>query len=148
METESTLSTPQPEPATQSDASPSTDRRKSGRVTRRPELYSQSYSASNGATPRGAKRKRAATGDSNDEGEMESGSKTPSMSSSMTSEMSGSDNKMSGSMSSEMKPSEEMDSSKMSGSMDSDKMDSEQMSGDHMGGEMSGEMMPSESMQK
>ncbi|RAH67635.1 cohesin subunit IRR1 [Aspergillus aculeatinus CBS 121060] len=69
METESPLSTPQPEPATQSDASPSTDRRKSGRVTRRPELYSQSYSASNGATPSGAKRKRAATGDSNDEGE-------------------------------------------------------------------------------
>lgn len=69
METESPLSTPQPGPATQSDASPSTDRRKSGRVTRRPELYSQRYSASNGATSSGAKRKRAATADSNDEGE-------------------------------------------------------------------------------
>ncbi|KAL3255179.1 hypothetical protein ABHI18_008412 [Aspergillus niger] len=66
MEAESPLSTPQPD-HTQSDASPSTDRRKSGRVTRKPELYSQSYGASNGATAGGAKRKRTTTGDDNDD---------------------------------------------------------------------------------
>ncbi|OOF91666.1 hypothetical protein ASPCADRAFT_176992 [Aspergillus carbonarius ITEM 5010] len=70
MEAESPLSTPQPDP-TQSDASPSADRRKSGRVTRKPELYSQRYGASNGATAGGAKRKRATTGDDNDDDDEE-----------------------------------------------------------------------------
>ncbi|PYH91706.1 hypothetical protein BO71DRAFT_432598 [Aspergillus ellipticus CBS 707.79] len=68
MEAESPLSSPQPDPS-HSDASPSTDRRKSGRVTRKPQLFSQSYSAANGETPGGAKRKRTAAGDDNDEDE-------------------------------------------------------------------------------
>lgn len=36
-------------------------------MTRKPELYSQSFGASNGATAGGAKRKRTTTGDDNDD---------------------------------------------------------------------------------
>ncbi|KAF9892534.1 hypothetical protein FE257_001643 [Aspergillus nanangensis] len=68
MDTESQLGTPHPEATTHDSASPSTDRRKSGRSTRRPELYSQTFSASQDAiTPGGSKRKRATVGDENDE---------------------------------------------------------------------------------
>ncbi|PWY88993.1 STAG-domain-containing protein [Aspergillus heteromorphus CBS 117.55] len=66
MEAESPLSSPQPDPS-QSDASPSADRRKSGRVTRKPQLFSQSYTAANGEAAGGAKRKRTATADDNEE---------------------------------------------------------------------------------
>ncbi|KKK20540.1 hypothetical protein P175DRAFT_0497988 [Aspergillus ochraceoroseus IBT 24754] len=74
MEIESRPSTPEPGPS--QDVSPSAspspgDRRKSGRVTRKPDLYSQSYSAPNGATAGGAKRKRAATGEEENDEERE-----------------------------------------------------------------------------
>lgn len=64
MEPELRFSSPQPGPSLETP-SPSGDRRKSGRATRRPELLSQSYSDANGATAGGAKRKRIATGDEN-----------------------------------------------------------------------------------
>ncbi|KAL4980082.1 hypothetical protein BDW66DRAFT_147522 [Aspergillus desertorum] len=51
----------------QDTASPSGNRRKSGRATRRPELFSQTYSDANGATAGGAKRKRTTTGDENED---------------------------------------------------------------------------------
>ncbi|KAL5048183.1 hypothetical protein BDW71DRAFT_26327 [Aspergillus fruticulosus] len=60
------LFSPQPG-LTQDTASPSGDRRKSGRATRRPELFSQTYSDVNGATAGGAKRKRTTIGGENDE---------------------------------------------------------------------------------
>ncbi|KAL2829249.1 hypothetical protein BDW59DRAFT_142378 [Aspergillus cavernicola] len=66
METESRLSTPQPG-LTQDTSSPSGDRRKSGRATRRPELFSQRLGASNGAIEGSAKRKRTTTGDENED---------------------------------------------------------------------------------
>ncbi|KAL4923948.1 cohesin subunit IRR1, partial [Aspergillus undulatus] len=67
MEPELRFSSPPPGP-TQDTASPSGDRRKSGRATRRPELFSQSYSEANGATAGGAhKRKRTAVGDENED---------------------------------------------------------------------------------
>lgn len=64
MEDESRPSSPQPGLAQESTSSPATDRRKSARVTRKPELLSQSYSD---ATAGGAKRKRGTTGE-DDEG--------------------------------------------------------------------------------
>jgi cohesin complex subunit SA-1/2 len=66
MEPELRFSSPQPG-LTQDTASPSRDRRKSGRATRRPELFSQTYSDANGTTAGGAKRKRTATGDENED---------------------------------------------------------------------------------
>ncbi|KAL4760609.1 cohesin subunit IRR1 [Aspergillus foveolatus] len=76
MEPELRFSSPQPG-LTQDTASPSRDRRKSGRATRRPELFSQTYSDANGATAGGAKRKRTTTGDENeDEVEDVSGSES------------------------------------------------------------------------
>ncbi|KAL3478630.1 hypothetical protein BJX99DRAFT_102407 [Aspergillus californicus] len=66
MEIESRLSTPQPG-LTQDTPSPAGDRRKSGRTTRKPELYSQSIGASNGVIDDSAKRKRTTTGDDNDD---------------------------------------------------------------------------------
>ncbi|KAL4909282.1 hypothetical protein BDW74DRAFT_174487 [Aspergillus multicolor] len=65
MEPELRFSSPQPA-LTQDTATPSGDRRKSGRATRKPELFSQTYSDANGATAGGAKRKRTATGDENE----------------------------------------------------------------------------------
>ncbi|KAI9373671.1 hypothetical protein BJX61DRAFT_372450 [Aspergillus egyptiacus] len=64
MEVESRLSTPQTG-STQDTTSPSGNRRKSARATRRPELFSQSFSASSGAPANSAKRKRVTTGDEN-----------------------------------------------------------------------------------
>ncbi|PLN77051.1 putative nuclear cohesin complex subunit [Aspergillus taichungensis] len=64
MDPESQLTSPEPDLA---EADSSTNRRKSGRATRKPELFSQNYSSQNGATP--GKRKRNATGDDNDEDE-------------------------------------------------------------------------------
>lgn len=58
MEDESRLSSPQPGLTQESASSPATDRRKSGRVTRKPELLSQTYSDATGA-----KRKRGTTGE-------------------------------------------------------------------------------------
>ncbi|KAL4742788.1 hypothetical protein BDV11DRAFT_180049 [Aspergillus similis] len=66
MEPELRFSSPQPG-LTQDTASPSGDRRKSGRATRRPELFSQTYSDANGATAGGAKRKRTTTGGENED---------------------------------------------------------------------------------
>ncbi|KAL6239713.1 hypothetical protein BDW75DRAFT_102099 [Aspergillus navahoensis] len=67
MEPELRFSSPQPG-LTQNTASLSGDRRKSGRATRRPELFSQTYSDINGATAGGAKRKRTTTdGENGDE---------------------------------------------------------------------------------
>ncbi|KAL4912278.1 hypothetical protein BDW62DRAFT_26146 [Aspergillus aurantiobrunneus] len=65
MEPEMHFSSPPPE-STQGTPSASGDRRKSGRTTRRPELFSQSYSEVNGAIAGGAKRKRTTTGDENE----------------------------------------------------------------------------------
>ncbi|KAL4787909.1 hypothetical protein BJX76DRAFT_317266 [Aspergillus varians] len=65
MEPELRFSSPQPG-LTQDTPSPSGDRRKSSRATRRPALFSQSYSDANGATAGGAKRKRTTTGDENE----------------------------------------------------------------------------------
>ena len=64
MDPESQLTSPEPDLA---EADSSANRRKSGRATRKPELFSQNYSSQNGATP--GKRKRNATGDDNDEDE-------------------------------------------------------------------------------
>lgn len=61
MEPELGFSSSQMGPA-QDSPSPSGDRRKSGRATRKPELLSQSHSDANGATAGGAKRKRTPTG--------------------------------------------------------------------------------------
>ncbi|KAF7585816.1 hypothetical protein BBP40_010058 [Aspergillus hancockii] len=58
METEPPLSSPQPG-STQDPSSPSTNRRKSGRVTRKPELYAEKFGVSDGATAGSSKRKRA-----------------------------------------------------------------------------------------
>ncbi|KAL2819123.1 hypothetical protein BJX63DRAFT_28220 [Aspergillus granulosus] len=69
MEVESPASSPQPG-LTQNTASPAGNRRKSGRATRKPELYSQTHGDSNGATAGGAKRKRITTGDE-DENDVE-----------------------------------------------------------------------------
>ncbi|KAL4817346.1 hypothetical protein BDW67DRAFT_34467 [Aspergillus spinulosporus] len=66
MEPELHFSSPQPG-LTQDTASPSRGRRKSGRATRRPELFSQTYSDANGATAGGAKRKRTTTGYENED---------------------------------------------------------------------------------
>lgn len=66
METDSRPSSPQPG-ATQEASTPQTDRRKSGRATRKPELYSQKFGANEGATPGGSKRKRATPGDDNED---------------------------------------------------------------------------------
>ncbi|KAA8648235.1 hypothetical protein EYZ11_012175 [Aspergillus tanneri] len=73
MENDSRPSSPQPG---QDAASPQTDRRKSGRMTRKPELFSQSYGANEGAAAGGSKRKRTTPGDDEDENEnaSESGS--------------------------------------------------------------------------
>ncbi|KAL4871049.1 hypothetical protein BDV12DRAFT_36904 [Aspergillus spectabilis] len=60
------FSSPQPG-LTQDTPSPSGDRRKSGRTTRRPELFSQKYSDLNGTATGGAKRKRTTTGDENED---------------------------------------------------------------------------------
>ncbi|KAE8352857.1 hypothetical protein BDV28DRAFT_119462 [Aspergillus coremiiformis] len=68
METESPLSSPK-SGLTQDASSPSANRRKSGRVTRKPELYAQSYGANDSATAGSSKRKRA--GDDDDEGDVE-----------------------------------------------------------------------------
>lgn len=65
METEPPLSSPQPGP-TQEASSPSTNRRKSGRVTRKPELYAESYGANDIATAGSTKRKRAGGDDEED----------------------------------------------------------------------------------
>ncbi|KAE8380127.1 hypothetical protein BDV26DRAFT_148492 [Aspergillus bertholletiae] len=65
METEPPLSSPQPGPTPEA-SSPSTNRRKSGRVTRKPELYAQSYGANDSATAGGSKRKRASGDDEED----------------------------------------------------------------------------------
>lgn len=73
METDSRPSSPQPGP-TQDASTPQTDRRKSGRATRKPELYSQRYGADEGAVPGGSKRKRATPGDDNEEADDASGS--------------------------------------------------------------------------
>ncbi|GAB1214698.1 hypothetical protein ATERTT37_003862 [Aspergillus terreus] len=61
MDTESQLPDLHPE-ATQDTIPPSTDRRKSGRMTRRPDLYSSSYGDATGS-----KRKRDPTNPDNDE---------------------------------------------------------------------------------
>ncbi|KAI9039657.1 cohesin subunit IRR1 [Aspergillus affinis] len=66
METDSRPSSPQPGP-TQEASTSQTDRRKSGRTTRRPELFSQSYGANEGTAPGGSKRKRATPGDENED---------------------------------------------------------------------------------
>ncbi|KAL4934841.1 hypothetical protein BDV06DRAFT_208186 [Aspergillus oleicola] len=67
MEPELRFSSPPPAP-TQDTAPPSGDRRKSGRATRRPELFSQSFSEVNGATTGGGpKRKRTSAGDENED---------------------------------------------------------------------------------
>ncbi|KAH8429568.1 cohesin subunit IRR1 [Aspergillus melleus] len=66
METDSRPSSPQPGP-TQEASTPQTDRRKSGRTTRRPELFSQRYGANEGTAPGGSKRKRATPGDENED---------------------------------------------------------------------------------
>ncbi|KAL4893460.1 hypothetical protein BDV59DRAFT_26022 [Aspergillus ambiguus] len=66
MDTESQLTTPHPE-ATQVSLSPSsTDRRKSGRTTRRPELFSQRYSDATGS-----KRKRDPSNPDNDDDDVD-----------------------------------------------------------------------------
>ncbi|OGM41528.1 nuclear cohesin complex subunit (Psc3) [Aspergillus bombycis] len=65
METEPPLSSPQPGP-TQEASSPSTNRRKSGRVTRKPELFAQSYTANDSAIAGSSKRKRAGGDDEED----------------------------------------------------------------------------------
>jgi cohesin complex subunit SA-1/2 len=66
MEPELRFSSPQPG-LTQDTPSPSGDRRKSGRTTRKPELFSQTYSDPNGTATGGAKRKRTTTGDENED---------------------------------------------------------------------------------
>ncbi|KAL3495767.1 hypothetical protein BJX62DRAFT_233032 [Aspergillus germanicus] len=66
MEVESRPSSPQPG-STQDTASPAGDRRKSGRATRKPELFSQTHGDINGATAGGAKRKRTTTRDENED---------------------------------------------------------------------------------
>ncbi|KAL5337767.1 hypothetical protein BJX70DRAFT_399403 [Aspergillus crustosus] len=66
MEPELRFSSPQPG-LTQDTPSPSGDRRKSGRTTRRPELFSQSFSDPNGTAAASVKRKRTTTGDNNDD---------------------------------------------------------------------------------
>ncbi|KAE8318088.1 hypothetical protein BDV41DRAFT_523422 [Aspergillus transmontanensis] len=65
METEPPLSSPQPGP-TQEASSPATNRRKSGRVTRKPALYAESYGANDSATAGSSKRKRAGGDDEED----------------------------------------------------------------------------------
>ncbi|PLB51125.1 putative nuclear cohesin complex subunit [Aspergillus steynii IBT 23096] len=77
METDSRPSSPQPG-ATQEASTPRTDRRKSGRATRKPELFSQSYGANEDATPSGAKRKRNTPGDDDNEDEAEDASESES----------------------------------------------------------------------
>lgn len=63
MENETPLSSPNAGQTIQkTSSSPSTDRRKSGRVTRKPELFSQTYGETTGRT----KRKRPAAGDGDD----------------------------------------------------------------------------------
>ncbi|BDD55206.1 hypothetical protein MPDQ_005777 [Monascus purpureus] len=63
MENETPLSSPNAGQTMQkTSSSPSTDRRKSGRVTRKPELFSQTYGEITGRT----KRKRPAAGDGDD----------------------------------------------------------------------------------
>ncbi|KAL4807661.1 hypothetical protein BDV18DRAFT_106723 [Aspergillus unguis] len=66
MEPELRFSSPGPG-LPQDTPSPSGDRRKSGRATRRPELFSQSFSDVNGATAGGAKRKRTSVGNEDDD---------------------------------------------------------------------------------
>ncbi|KAE8388650.1 hypothetical protein BDV23DRAFT_158503 [Aspergillus alliaceus] len=68
METEPPLSSPQLGP-TEDAASSSTNRRKSGRVTRKPELYAEKFGANDSATPGRSKRKR--TGGDDDEESVE-----------------------------------------------------------------------------
>ncbi|EAW14467.1 cohesin subunit IRR1 [Aspergillus clavatus NRRL 1] len=63
MENESPLSSPEPG-LTEHDYPPASDRRKSGRATRKPELFSQSYGE---ARPAGAKRKRDPTRDNDND---------------------------------------------------------------------------------
>lgn len=65
METEPPFSSPQPGP-TQEASSPATNRRKSGRVTRKPALYAESYGANDSATAGSSKRKRAGGDDEED----------------------------------------------------------------------------------
>ncbi|KAL4968396.1 cohesin subunit IRR1 [Aspergillus stella-maris] len=67
MEPELRFSSPPPA-LTQDITSPSGDRRKSGRATRRPELFSQSFSEVNGAPVGGGpKRKRTSAGHGNED---------------------------------------------------------------------------------
>ncbi|KAE8146339.1 hypothetical protein BDV25DRAFT_52242 [Aspergillus avenaceus] len=72
MDPEPPLSSPQPGPS--QDASPrSTDRRKSGRVTRKPELYSDKFGA-DGATAGSSKRKRIANDNEEEDADAEDAS--------------------------------------------------------------------------
>lgn len=70
MEDESRPSSPQAGMSQEPASTPGTDRRKSGRLTRRPELFSQSYGD---ATPGGAKRKRGNAGEDDEDAEEEQG---------------------------------------------------------------------------
>ncbi|KAL3467860.1 hypothetical protein BJX64DRAFT_124173 [Aspergillus heterothallicus] len=75
MEVESPVSSPQPG-LTQDTSSPTGNRRKSGRATRKPELFSQTHGDSNGATAGGAKRKRTTTGDEDEVEDVEEASES------------------------------------------------------------------------
>ncbi|KAL2838291.1 hypothetical protein BJY01DRAFT_35194 [Aspergillus pseudoustus] len=66
MDVESPVSSQQPGVA-HDTTSPAGNRRKSGRATRKPELFSQTHGDSNGATAGGAKRKRTTTGNENED---------------------------------------------------------------------------------
>lgn len=70
MEDESRPSSSQAGMSQEPASTPGTDRRKSGRVTRKPELFSQSYGDT---TPGGAKRKRGNAGEDDEDAEEEQG---------------------------------------------------------------------------